>query len=685
MRQHIENARYSAAVKAYRRVLVIDDNINIDLLAKVKLRAACAARDTREILESRLANAALPLQSVLDSIRDLRDLNELHIPNSQIESKENSDCIKKPEPIPGVDVLEGGRIAVGNTIVNVREDPPSLACLKLQAAHFSLLVNKAIQDMDTFAKRIYDGESLASIKDDENIQGDDNTVGSSQSVEMESKGGTEKRERIRWKYDILEARVMSTSRIVTIARTWLPRLLSIAETARQAERRRAARLKSSGTLGDNTDIMKTFEVFVTGVSPSMRLVVEHGAFCALGSFSSDKGQFNMTYGKDSQERLQKLLQSPLPSPQTSKCASELAELAEIIETIHGSIINLRPTDSDYFGGFAPTAQYKRSDMESALERVTSFMEETMVIIERRKCIYAFDNCARNNAQRASGSGIFDGNAILSCIQKLSDELTRPESCTAEIEKGCELVVSKSCEGLATYVRDRGDSARLRAVSECASVLSTTIDNIVREVSYLTNAQSSNLEECLVEEVSAFEAIMFDEFLESIRRNMTVYCKLSPMTSVNIEEDEFLAEKHRAEAQFPAHLSSSLLAIVRCRAQVEKALGEKTVRKRQAPSTYLFLAMSTAADSVVDGICYEISQRLARMRGSQADQYLNELQFLLNTLRKYLNDQVLHAAEGCKNKLLSKTGGGVRGQGPDGLGAIERLERLGRMFVMCLGD
>jgi hypothetical protein len=685
MRQHIENARFSAAVKAYRRVLVIDDNVNIELLAKVKLRASCAARDAREILESRLANAALPLQSVLDSIRDLRDLNELYIPNDQAESNENGDCIKKLDPIPGVDVLEGGRIKIGDTAVNIREDPASLACLKLQAAHFTLLVNKTIQEMDTFAKRIFNGESLVSIKNDEGIDGDDNTVGSSPSVEMESKGGTEKTERSRWKYDILEARVMSTSRIVTIARTWLPRLLGIAEAARQAERRRAARIKSSGNVGDNTDIMKTFEVFVSDVSPSMRQLVEHGAFCALGSFNSDKGQLHMTYGKDSQERLQKLLQSPLPSPQTSKCASELAELAEIIETIHGSIMNLRPTDSDYFGGFAPEAQYKRSDMESALDRLTRLMEETMVIIERRKCIYAFDNCAKHNAQRASGSGIFDGNAILSCIQRLSDELTRPESCAAEIEKGCELVVNKSCEGLANYVRDRGDSARLRAVSECASVLSSTIDNIVREVSYLTNSQGSNLEECLVEEVSAFEAIMFDEFLEGIRRNMTVYCKLSPMMSANIEEDEFLAEKNRSEAQFPAHLSASLLAIVRCRAQVEKALGEKTVRKQQAPSTYLFLAMSTAADSVVDGICYEISQRLARMRGSQADQYLNELQFLLNTLRKYLNDQVLHAAEGCKNKLLTKTGGGVRGQGPDGLGGIERLERLGRMFVMCLGD
>ena len=167
--------------------------------------------------------------------------------------------------------------------------------------------------------------------------------------------------------------------------------------------------------------------------------------------------------------------------------------------------------------------------------------------------------------------------------------------------------------------------------------------------------------------------------------MSLYCKLGPMLPPNIEEDEFLAEKKQTEAQFPSHLSACLLAIVRCRAQVDRTLGEKTIRRCQAPSTYQFLAMSTAADSVVDGICYEINQRMARMRGFQADQYLNELQFLLNTLKRYLSDQVLHAVENVRGKLLSKTGGGVQGQGPDGLGAIERLERLGRIYVLCLGE
>ena len=36
MRQHVENGRFSAALKAYRRVLVIDEHCNIEILNHVK-------------------------------------------------------------------------------------------------------------------------------------------------------------------------------------------------------------------------------------------------------------------------------------------------------------------------------------------------------------------------------------------------------------------------------------------------------------------------------------------------------------------------------------------------------------------------------------------------------------------------------------------------------------------------
>ena len=82
-----------------------------------------------------------------------------------------------------------------------------------------------------------------------------------------------------------------------------------------------------------------------------------------------------------------------------------------------------------------------------------------------------------------------------------EELTRPEQCASEVEKGCEIVIRKCCDGLASYVRDRGDSARLSAVAECADVLLERMSDVVREVGYLTN----NAEAEQVESSSAPES------------------------------------------------------------------------------------------------------------------------------------------------------------------------------------
>lgn len=147
----------------------------------------------------------------------------------------------------------------------------------------------------------------------------------------------------------------------------------------------------------------------------------------------------------------------------------------------------------------------------------------IVLKEKRVCIYSFDACSRKCSMSASGSGTFDGDSLLQCVQKLS-ELTSPDKCTNEVEKGCILVVQKICEGLTNYVKDRSDAARLRVVAECADALSTTMVDVVREVSYLTNEQSDRLESNLSTVVSGLEGEMFDIFLESVKRNgETIIC------------------------------------------------------------------------------------------------------------------------------------------------------------------
>lgn len=263
------------------------------------------------------------------------------------------------------------------------------------------------------------------------------------------------------------------------------------------------------------------------------------------------------------------------------------------------------------------------------------------------------------------------------------ELTGPDKCTSEVEKGCVLVVQKICEGLTNYVKDRSDAARLRVVAECADALNTTIVDVVREVSYLTNDQSDRLESNLSAVISNLEEDMFDVFLESIKRNVVSYSRLGLIDS---DDDEKLDSQNR----FPPYLAGSFLAIVRCRAQVERALREATIRRSEG-TTYQFLALKTASEGVVENICHEFRAKLNSIRPSKADMYAIHVLFLINTLKNYLSEEKLSLAADTKRMLVTKASSGGRktgkllGDGPEGLTALENLERQGRVYVMCLGD
>lgn len=137
--------------------------------------------------------------------------------------------------------------------------------------------------------------------------------------------------------------------------------------------------------------------------------------------------------------------------------------------------------------------------------------------------------------------------------------------------------------------------------------------------------------------------------------------------------------------FPPYLSASLLAIVRTRAQVEQALSNKL--RRSEGVSYQHIAMATVADAVAEGICEQVQQRKMTLKVRQADRLANELQFLMNTLKRYLKPDMMQLVDNTRRMLCSKAGrgGGIQGDGPDGLAALEELERLGRVYVLCLGD
>ncbi len=706
MRHHVENGRFSQALKAYRRVLVIDEQCGIEILNHVREKAAEYAREARRELEGRLAQSKVPVQVLLDGIRDLGELLELDIPPDPNESEHVATSEKRkqleeeagtamtstssasgaddafsPSTLRAVGVYE-----IGGRVIRVRDHPPALACFLLQAAHFSALVARTVGDVENSVLRKFD--NAVTVSGDE-VSDMKSVMSEAKSVSTKSMGGNSTASGSQWKYDVLDDRVHATIRAVDIARTWLPRILRIATAAREDERRRAARvgrrpkkISSNSSVASETvaldQHLAAFEVFLTNIAPSVSLLVEHAAFCALGSTGRASvvpgKDLRMSFGLRAPDKLRNLLRSPLPPSQSARVGKELAELVDIVTQASTGANSLQAEKDS--AGFGYTI--------SPLEETKTLCEKAVITLEKRRCIYAFDVCSRTCGSRASGSGTFDGEALLTCLQSLSEQLTRPEQCSTEIVKGCELVVRRCCEGLASYVRDRGDIARLRAIAECAEALNGSIPDVVREVAYLTSTPDV-VEEVINEDIVGLEGAMFDEFLDSIRQNVVSCCRIgwldfdpeSSAKNSNIDGSE--------TSTFPAYLSASLLAIVRCRAQVERALGDK-IRRTEGLS-YQHLAMATAAESVVRGICDEVKLSKNKMKARQADRMANELHFLMNTLKSYLNEDVMDLIDSTRRALCSKAGrgGGFHGDGPDGLAALEDLERLGRVYVLCLGE
>ena len=662
MRQHVENGRFSAALKAYRRVQVIDDNNKIEILIHVKQQAMECAREARRELEGRLAqDSKIGVTGLLDAIRDLGELLELNIPDDPKEAEKLGGASRYRKQSVGT-------YAIGGITTNVREYPPALACLLLQAAHFANLVSSTIQEADNITQRIFEGESLSSQNtlDTDKVDGKEDTKTPQRPKSSAANSN-------QWKYDVLEARSIVTIRAVELVSKWLPRLLEVSIAAREDEKRRAARVHLSSNRAKQSS---PFEIFLSNIAPVVTRLVEHAAFCGLGSAPRGSGMdIKMTFGKKSPEKLRALLKSPLPPSQSSRVGKELAAMVAILGQCSLSVNELKPLPGE------STITEKNVYTLSPLDESRTLGEQSVMTIERRRCIYAFDICARGCSSRATGSGKFDAEALLTCLRTLSEELTRPEECSSEVEKGCEIVIRKCCDGLASYVRDRGDTARLSAVAECADVLQERMSDVVREIGILTSNHEA-VEAVMMEDIMGLEGAMFDEFLDSIRDSTSSCCRMGWLDARLT--DKLLKEGDGSSLGFPPYMSASLLSIVRCRAQVEQALGSKT--RRSEGQTYQHIAMATVAEGIAEGICEQIQQRKMILKVRQADRLANELQFLMNTLKIYLGSEAMSLLEGTRRMLCSKAGrgNGLQGDGPEGLAALEELERLGRVYVLCLG-
>mgnify|MGYP000641300515 CR=1 FL=1 len=429
-------------------------------------------------------------------------------------------------------------------------------------------MDKSIANTEANVERIFRGEGPDNASSQSGGSGSgsggrrDSSIEATPSTEENSSAQRSSRDK-RWKFEVIEARVDATYRSVALAKNWLPRLLQIGLATQEAERRRMARQRRKQVLPLSTDsmeegdakdaldakMMSAYDVFKSIVSPALLRLEEHVAYCSLGCANQgSKYKISATFGRGSAERLRAILKSPLPPTQTAKCALDLAELSAAIE--------------DAIASLGDDVEGTKVIYRSPFEKSAKLTNEAVVMIEQRVCIYSFDACSRKCSISASGSGVFDGDALLQCVQKLSDDLTRSDECSKEIEKGCLLVTQKCCEGLTNYARDRSDAARLRVVAECADALNTTIVDVVREVSYLTNGQSDSLEANLSSVISALERQMFEIFLESVKRNVLACAKLGLIEKPSDDD-----QRTNESAPFPPYLAASFLNIVRCRAQV----------------------------------------------------------------------------------------------------------------------
>jgi len=218
MRHHIESGHFNAAIKSYRRVRVIDKDCKIDLLRFVKEKADEASHEARSIVENTLADASVPVSALLDAIRDLGELDELNIVfHDEVGKKKKRGSAEEKRK--------------KEILCNYS---PAMACLLLQAKHFSSIVDHVIEHTESITTRIYNGDSSAlqedffapmETKSDQDIMISEFTSNTSDS-----------RRKNKWRYDVLEARVKATVQAVNIARKWLNRLLRIRVAAIDVER-----------------------------------------------------------------------------------------------------------------------------------------------------------------------------------------------------------------------------------------------------------------------------------------------------------------------------------------------------------------------------------------------------------------------------------------------------------------
>ncbi|GMH48731.1 hypothetical protein TrRE_jg8229, partial [Triparma retinervis] len=679
MANHLEAGRVAEAVKAYRRVKMIDDSCGVELLKSVRDKAMEAASEARESLVKLLVSSEVSTNQLLGAVRDMKDLDELD--GEELFDEGGRSSLFSPQ---GKGNERGSRVR-----------NPALLCLEAQADHFGACALEAVHRCDELLLQSVASETSGSSISDDKIFEKEGGISAQESLEYFNEDQGRSEEALEKKFvdsfasletSLYATRVACSQKASSLVMKWLPRLMRVASIAHDIE----TQLQSSGR-GQESDRSVT-SILEEQVAVSISVLTDLVGRCSIGNdaFEEEKagiGKERKMFGEQKLALESKSVEcrvkgatavlgkvayytSPLPPGYNSKCANSLSNLSETIAACAVTARGLRGYDHI---GFTHRSNNGRLDIAKAteLEICAELTVRFVVACEKRWCSNVLDQCATLCGTVASSRGVLDVMAISACVQKLGDELHRGFECGPEIEAGVLKCIETICKNLGDVSKGSVVANSLKVVGECSKALRCDIDELVDVVgglgSSISGARATELgEKCMgcIEKVEkeiwgCYIDKLEEIFRESLRTSLQV---------TGAEED--------LEASFPPKLANALMCLVGNRALVEDALPPNLMTQRTSGKSYLQLVMEAACSSLLAAATdIGLPEQGGEILEEVASQKAVQLGFLIEVLEKFVSPGEVESSRTTLKQL------DVKGVEP----RIQELREKGEYFVLCFGD
>ena len=676
MANHLEAGRVAEAVKAYRRVKLINDSCGVELLKSVREKAMEAASEARESLVKLLASSEASTNQLLGAVRDMKDLDELD--GDELFEDGGRSSLFSPQ---GKGSERGSRVR-----------NPALLCLEAQADHFAAYALKTVRGCDELLLQSVSSETSGpSISYNKNVEkGGEVPLQETLEYFDEDQGRSEEIFEKKFigsfaslKISLYATRVACCQRASSLVMKWLPRLMRVSSIAHDIE----SQLQSSGR-GKETDRTVT-SVLEVQIADSISVLTDLVGRCSIGNdaFEAEKAAMvkdrNMTGErikaleskrvecrvKGATAALGKVTYytSPLPPGYNSKCANSLSNLSETIAAC--AVTARRFKGYDHFG-FSHRSKNGRLDIAKAteLEICAEFAVRFVVACEKRWCSNALDHCATICATVASSRGFLDVIAVTECVQKLGDELHRGFECGPEIEAGVLNCIETICENLSDVSKGSTVANNLKIVGECSKALQCEIDELVDVVGGLGSSISGGgaleLREKCIACVQKLEKEIWGCYIDKLKGTFRDSLRTS-LQVPGVGED--------FDKSFPPKLANALMCIVRNRALVEDTLPPTLMIQSITGKSYVKLVMEAACSSLlVAATDIRLPERGEESWERAASQKAMQLSFLIDMLEKFVTPGEVESSRRTLKELHVK---GVEQM-------IQEFREKGEFFTFC---